>query len=125
MAWKVVSSWHFACLARPPILQFEESSMLGKKFGNCALLLGLMVVSGCLLTFSSASAVEIDKGLQEVMATKANDMIPVLMIYHDPVRIDNLTLDLDRLSPDKRRKSVLEALKKKNRKLQTNALLDV
>ncbi len=97
--------------------------MLGKKFGNCALLLGLMVVSGCLLTFSSASAVEIDKGLQEVMATKANDMIPVLMIYHDPVRIDNLTLDLDRLSPDKRRKSVLEALKKKNRKLQTNALV--
>ena len=86
------------------------------------LLLGFVCLAAAFLVSTAASAVEMDKGLKEALAAKTSDKVPVLMIFHDPVCVDDLTLDVDTLSPEKRRKSVLEALKRKNRKLCTNAL---
>lgn len=72
---------------------------------------------------STSQAVQIDKDLQQAMANKDGDqLLPVLMIYNNPFDVDDLILELDKLSPQKRRKSVIEALKKKNRKAQSNAM---
>jgi subtilisin family serine protease len=84
--------------------------------GLFALMAGLILIS------APAAAVEIDKELKEILATKANDKIPVLMIYHDPVTVDDLEADLTRLSPEKRRKKVLAELKKRGRKVRANAM---
>jgi serine protease len=83
----------------------------------------LAVVCGILFAAPQAFSVEIDKGLKDALSNKVNDKVPVLMIYHEAITVDDLILDLDGLTPDKRRRSVLEALKKKNRKIQSNAVI--
>ncbi len=88
-----------------------------------ALALCLMVVTIGLLAPSSSFAAKIHPDLSAAMADKGNDLIPVLMIYENPANCDDLVMELNRLSPKKRRKSVIEALKKKNRKAQTNAFI--
>ena len=82
---------------------------------------GLFAVLAGFLVPSEAVAVEIDKDLKALLEDKAAGTVPVLMIYHDPISAEDLELDLNRLSPEKRRKQVLAELKKKNRKMQSNA----
>ena len=74
-----------------------------------------------LLLPCAASAVEIDDELKEILATKDTGIFPVLMIYHDPVTLDDLEAELNGLNPQKRRKRVVAELKKRGRKVQTNA----
>ncbi len=86
-----------------------------------ALTFCLLVLAMGLTAPDTATAAKIHPDLAAAMADKATDLIPVLMVYDNPPELGDLVLELDRLSPDKRRKSVIEALKKKNRKSQRNA----
>lgn len=71
-----------------------------------------------------ANAVEIHEDLRAAMANKNDDdLIPVLMIYDDPIQVQNLVLDLDGLPRNKRRKSIIYALRKKIHKMQRSAMV--
>ncbi len=86
-----------------------------------ALALCLLVLTFGLVAPNASLAAKIHPDLASAMTDKAGDLIPVLMIYDDLINVDDLEMNLNRLSPDKRRKSVIEILKKKHRKVQTNA----
>jgi subtilisin family serine protease len=89
-----------------------------------ALAICLIFVSAGLLIPGNSQAAKIDPELAAAMASKSDHaQFPVLMIYDDPHNADDLLMELDRLSPKKRRKKVLEILKKKGRKTQTNAMV--
>lgn len=86
-----------------------------------ALALCLVVLAIGFVAPDSAFAVKIHPDLEAAIAQKGEDLIPVLMIYDNPCNVDDIVMELNRLSPEKRRKSVIEVLKKKNRKIQSNA----
>ncbi len=89
-----------------------------------ALAICLIILTFGLLKSDLSLAAKIDHDLAMAMADKdGNNFFPVLMIFDDPNRTDDLLMELDRLSPSKRRKSVIEILKKKGRKTQTNAMV--
>ncbi len=88
-----------------------------------ALVLCLMVLAIGLIAPNTTLAATIHPDLEAAMADKGEDLIPVLMIYDNPNNVDDLVMELNRLSPKKRRRSVIEALKKKNRKAQSNAFI--
>nr|MEE4267562.1 S8 family serine peptidase [Candidatus Krumholzibacteria bacterium] len=96
--------------------------MLGIIVRRSLLLLGLTLLTGSVLVPQSSFAVDVDKGLKDLLKDKSVELVPVVMIYHEPVTIGDLTFELDRLTPEKRRKSALQALKRKNRKVQQDAL---
>ncbi|MCP4291027.1 MAG: S8 family serine peptidase [bacterium] len=87
-----------------------------------ALTICTVLLAACFFAPQASFAVKIDPDLQAALANKGDDMIPVLMIYDNPHDVSDMVIELDRLSPSKRRKGVIEALKKKNRKSQTNAM---
>ena len=79
----------------------------------------------CIMTGAAASAlaVPIDPELAALMAVKSDrEVLPVLLVFDDPPDISDLIQDLDKLDPEKRRKLVLEMLKKKALKAQLNAM---
>ncbi len=82
-------------------------------------LLSLLILS---LSSAAVYAAKIDQDLLEALAGKRiNERVPVLMIYDDIPPLDIHELGLDAADPDKRRKRIIEALKKRNKKLQKNA----
>ncbi len=89
---------------------------------RCVLALSLALTTFSIFTAVQAEAVTIHPDLKAAMAEKHEDLLPVLMIYANPVAAENLVMDLDRLSPQKRRRKVLEALKKKSQKIHRNAV---
>jgi subtilisin family serine protease len=78
-----------------------------------------------LLLAASAPAARIDPALQEILDRTRNEdeAIPVLMVFPQSPDIENLELqlDLDGATPEKRRKSLIAALKRRARKAQTEA----
>jgi serine protease len=71
-----------------------------------------------------AEAAKIDQDLLNAMANKIEDeLVPVIMIYDDAPSVDSIFMELEALDPEKRRKRVIEALKKKNQKMQRNAAI--
>jgi len=87
------------------------------------LALSLSLITISLFAAAPADAVKIDPELRAAMSDKNGDLLPVLMVYDNPVSAEDLVLELDRLSPEKRRKKVLEALKKKSQKIHRNAIM--
>ncbi len=86
------------------------------------LALCLTLLTFGLLVPDSSQAADIHPDLLDALAEKGGDLVPVLMIYSNPLDVSDLVLELDRLSPSKRRTGVIEALKKRNLKSQRNAM---
>ncbi len=88
-----------------------------------ALALCLIILVFSLMAPEASHAAKIHSDLKDALANKDSFLLPVLMVYDDPHNVSDLVIELDRLSPSKRRKGVVEALKKKNQKTQRNAMI--
>jgi len=75
-----------------------------------------------LLIVSVAHAAKIDPGLKKLLDDKARvETIPVLMVFPDPPALEDVEVQLEGATPEKRRKSMIAALKRRVRKAQTEA----
>lgn len=69
-----------------------------------------------------ASAARIDPELKRMLEEKSGtEIFPVLMVFSEAPDLDELEVQLDGVTPSKRRKSVIAALKRQSRKAQTDA----
>ena len=88
-----------------------------------AVIVCLFALAGMSVITVSARAVEIDQELQALLQAKsAADRVPVLMLFDDPVGVEEIRSRLEKVSHQERRRMVLENLRRQADRNQARAL---